>query len=133
MDYTAIIAFSLFAASEVLAVLPIPANGFLQSLFIGLKNTLQKNNNELKIAQGIVTSKPEIAEIIHQVATSKPLSDAITHLTEHPQVIPQVDALCSNPTLCYIITVLQNNPQLTANISQILEHNMSKFDPSVMV
>jgi hypothetical protein len=128
MDTTAIVGFSLFALSEVLAVLPIPANGFLQSLMIGLRNSLNKKRNDIEMAHTMIGDKPEVACVVNQVATSKPLAEALASLASNPHIIPQVEALCKNSTLTYIITVLENNPQLLASIAQTLEHSMSNTE-----
>ena len=74
-----IIGFVFFALSELLPLLPIPANGFLHSLFIGLKNSFAKQtkNVDLEIAQSLVNTRPEFVELVNTIEGNSNLIDAL--------------------------------------------------------
>ena len=63
---TTIIGYSLFALSEFLPLLPIPANGFLHSIAIGLQNSFSNKpvSTDLEIAQNLLISRPNMQNII---------------------------------------------------------------------
>lgn len=121
-----IIGFILFAVSEIIAVLPIPANGFLHSLSIGLKNSIKNSNTDIEMAQQIVTTKPNIASLFNKIAVNPELSNAIKKISDSPEIIPFIEALSQNHQLQYVLSLLQNNPDIIGDVKQLVETNITQ-------
>lgn len=54
IDYGTIIGFTLFAISEIIPLLPIPANGIFHSFFIGLHNSFKNPIKNIETGQKIM-------------------------------------------------------------------------------
>jgi hypothetical protein len=121
-----IIGFILFAVSEIIAVLPIPANGFLHSLSIGLNNSIKNSNTDIEMAQQIVTTKPNIASLFNKIAVNPELSSVIKKISDSPEIIPFIESLSKNPQLQYVLSLLQNNPDIIGDVKQLVETNITQ-------
>ena len=121
-----IIGFILFGLSEIIAVLHIPANGFLHSLSIGLKNSIKNSNQDIEIAQQLVSNKPDIASVFNKIANNTEVSNVIKKLSDRPDVVPFVEILLKQPQLQYILTLLKNNPDIVNDVKQLIETNITQ-------
>jgi hypothetical protein len=117
-DFAAIFGFVLFAASEIVAILPIPANGVLHSLVIGLKNSLKRENTDIEMAQTLVNTKPEMANIVTSLKGNDALTHAVNLLIQNPEISNLIPLLSSNIQLQYINTLLINNSDIISNIAK---------------
>jgi hypothetical protein len=103
--------FCFFAISELLPILPIPANGFLHSLFIGLRNSFtQKQNVDLEIAHSLVNTRPVLANLVNTLEGNDKLIDVLKLITGKPNLIPLIEKIANDPNLEVINNVLINNP-----------------------
>lgn len=127
-DYiSAIIGFSFFAISEILPLLPIPANGFLHSLVIGIKNSINTNlNTDVEIAQSLIQTKPDIANIVSTIQGNFKLTDAIKLLNSKPQLIQYVEKLAYDKNLQFINTLLLNNQESINDFKSLIVNHISK-------
>lgn len=121
-----IIGYVLFAVSEIIAVLPIPANGFLHSLSIGLNNSIKNSNNDVEMAQQLVSTKPNIASLFNKMAINSELSNVVNKLTNNPEIIPFIESLSKQPQLQYIMSLLKNNPDIINDVKQLIETNITQ-------
>ncbi len=106
-----IIGFVFFAISELLPILPIPANGFIHSLFIGLRNSFTKKPNiDLEIAHSLVNTRPVLANLVNTLEGNDKLIDVLKLVTSKPNLIPLIEKIANDPNLEVINNVLVNNP-----------------------
>lgn len=113
MDSTtisSIIGFSLFALSEILTFINVPANGVLHALTVGMGNAFvqPQKNVDVEMAQSLV-SNPQLANVINTMNTN-------------PQIKNIIDHLINNPTFANNISSVQNNSNISTLISMISSH-----------
>lgn len=125
MDTTTIIGYVLFVVSEVLPLLPIPTNGLLHSLTIGLKNSLKNSNSDIEIAQNILHNKPDIASIINTTVSNPALKDTINNIVNHQELVPLINALNTNTNLQNMIILLNANPQIINEVQSFIEQQIN--------
>lgn len=121
-----IIGYIFFVFSEIIAVLPIPANGFLHSLFIGLNNSIRNSNTDIEIAQQTISSKPSTASLLNKIAVNSELTNVVKKITDNPDILPFVKLLSTQPQLQYILSLLQNNPDIINDVKQLIETNITQ-------
>jgi len=117
-DIATIFGYVLFVASELVAILPIPANGVLHSLVIGLKNSLRQQNTDIEMASILVNSKPEMASIVTTLKGNDSLTQAVNLLVQNPEIAKIISDLSSNTQLQYINTLLINNSDIINNVAK---------------
>ena len=108
-----IIGYALFAFSEVVAVLPIPANGVFHSLIIGLKNSVSKiKSSDIEMAKTLITNKPDMANIITTLEGNPKLIETVKILLANPEITTSIDQIANDKNLQFINTLLINNPDI---------------------
>ena len=122
---TSIIGYILLAISEIVAILPVPANGLLHSLFIGLNNSLKNPNYDIELAQTLINNKPVIANLVTTLEGNPKLINSISILSQNPQILHLISPLSNDESLQYINTVLINNPGIVKNVKQIITNAIS--------
>ena len=120
-----IIGFVLFGISELIAVIPIPANGLLHSILIGLQNSLKNPNDDIEMAQRIVTN-PVVAKMVKTIESNPNLSNTVDLLKDNQHIIPHINVLASNQSLQYICTLLTNNPEILDDVKNFITASLSK-------
>ena len=112
-DYTNfIIGISFFAISEILPILPIPANGILHSIFIGLKNSFNPDIvSDTNTINSLISTKPEIGKFISNVKNNPKLFETISMLNRNPEISKYIKHLSNDRTLKFINELLINNPE----------------------
>jgi hypothetical protein len=116
-----IIGYSLFAVSEIVAVLPIPANGMLHSLLIGLKNSVSKiYSNDIEMATNLISNKPDMANIINTLEGNPKLIESVKTVINNPEIITNIENIAKNKVLQFINTLLSNNPEIVNDIKSII-------------
>jgi hypothetical protein len=122
-----IVGFAFFALSELLPLLPIPANGFLHSLFIGLKNSFAKRskNVDLEIAQSLVNMRPEFVELVNTIEGNSNLIDTLKMLTKSPELVSLVQKIADDKNLQLINTLLINNPDIKTETKRSIFSKLS--------
>lgn len=123
---TETIGYIIFILSEIVAVLPIPANGFLHSLFIGLNNSIKNSDTDIEMAQQIISTRPNTANLLNKIALNSELSNVIKKISDNPEIIPFVNLLSTQPQLQYIVSLLQNNPDIINDVKQLIETNITQ-------
>jgi hypothetical protein len=126
MNTLEIIGYVLFAISEIVAVLPVPANGFLHSFFIGLNNSIKNSNTDIEVAQQLVSTRPNTANLFNKIATDHELSNTIKKISDSPDILPYIEILSNSPQLKYIISLLQNNPDIVNDVKELIETNITQ-------
>lgn len=119
-DYSTIFGFVLFAASELVAILPIPANGIMHSLVIGLKNSLKNKNTDtdIEMAHVLINSDKDMSNIVTTLKGNKALTEGVNTLLKNPEISNLVRDISSNTQLQYINTLLVNNSDIINNIAK---------------
>jgi hypothetical protein len=127
---TTILGYSLFAFSEIIPLLPIPANGLLHSIVIGLKNSLsaQKPHQDIEVAHALVDKQPDIANVVSTLQGNFRLIEAVKLLNAKPNVLAQIEQLSYNKNLQFINTLLINNPEIINEIKKLIVNKIN--DPS---
>lgn len=125
MDTTTIIGYILFAVSEILPLLPVPTNGLLHSLTIGLKNSLKNSNSDIEVAQNVLHKKPDIANIINTTVSNPALKDTINNIINHQELVPLINALNTNTNLQNMVTLLNANPQIINEVQSFVEQQVN--------
>lgn len=122
-----IVGFVLFALSELFPLLPIPANGFLHSLFIGLKNSFAKKsqNVDLEIAHSLVNTRPDFVELVNTIEGNSVLIDTLKMLTKSPELISLVQKIADDKNLQLINTLLINNPDIRTETKRSIFSKLS--------
>ena len=89
MDSSAIIGFVLFILSEILPLINIKSNGIFHSLLLGLGNAFKNNtlikNKDIELAESLINTKTNYANIINTINTNHQIRDVIEHLLINPQ------------------------------------------------
>jgi len=120
-NITIIIGYTLFALSEIIAVLPIPANGMFHSLLIGLKNSVYKiNYKDIEMAQTLISTKPDMANIITTLQGNSKLIDSVKTVINNPEIITNVENIVKDKNLQFINTLLINNPEIINDIKVVI-------------
>ena len=91
MNTLEIIGYVLFVISEIVAVLPIPANGFLHSFFIGLNNSIKNSNNDIEVAQQLVSTRPNTANLFNKIAINSEFSNTVKKISDNPDILPYIE------------------------------------------
>jgi len=125
MDTTTILGYVLFAVSEILPLLPIPTNGLLHSLTIGLKNSLKNSNSDIEVAQNVLHNKPDIANIINNTVSNPILKDTLNNIVNHQELVPLITALNTNTNLQNMVTLLNANPQIINEVQSFIEQQVN--------
>lgn len=124
MDSTTVtlIGYALFAISELAGILPIPANGLLHSLAIGLKNSLTRGRTDadIEMAQKLVKHKPAMASVVTCLEGNPTLIAAVNTLITNPQIINTIDSLVKDRSLFHINTMLINNPDIINDVKRVV-------------
>ena len=116
-----IIGYTLFALSEIIAVLPIPANGMFHSLLIGLKNSVSKiNSTDIEMAQTLISTKPDMANIITTLQGNSKLIDSVKTVINNPEIITNVENIVKDKNLQFINTLLINNPEIINDVKVVI-------------
>ena len=120
-NITIIIGYTLFALSEIIAMLPIPANGMFHSLLIGLKNSVSKiNSTDIEMAQTLISTKPDMANIITTLQGNSKLIDSVKTVINNPEIITNVENIVKDKNLQFINTLLINNPEIINDIKVVI-------------
>jgi len=129
---TTILGYGLFALSEILPLLPIPANGFLHSIAIGLQNSLSNKpiSTDLEIAQNLLISRPNMPNIISTLEGNSNLINSIKLLNDKPQLLAQINKLAYDKNLQFINTLLINNPDIINEIKNIIINTLKNTTQS---
>ena len=118
---TIIIGYTLFALSKIIAMLPIPANGMFHSLLIGLKNSVSKiNSTDIEMAQTLISTKPDMANIITTLQGNSKLIDSVKTVINNPEIITNVENIVKDKNLQFINTLLINNPEIINDIKVVI-------------
>ena len=123
-----ILGYCLFALSEFLPLLPIPANGFLHSIAIGLQNSFSNKpvSTDIEIAQNLLISRPNMPNIISTLEGNNNLINSIKLLNDKPQLLAQLNKLAYDKNLQFINTLLINNPDIINEIKNIIINTLNK-------
>ena len=123
-----VIGYTFFAISEIVAVLPIPANGVLHSLIIGLKNSVQKpNTTDIEMAQTLIANKPDMASIITTLEGNPRLIETVKIVINNPEIIRNVEKIAKDKNLQFLNTLLINNKEIINDIKIIVIQKISEF------
>ena len=120
------IGYILFTLSELVSVIPIPANGILHSFTIGLKNSLKNSNTDIEMAQTLINTTPDLSNVVNKISSSPQLIKFIITLLENQHVIPNIDTIIKNSQLQYVITLLNTHPELIDEMKKIIESKLSQ-------
>lgn len=126
---SSVIGYVLFAVSELLPLLPIPTNGILHSLSIGLTNSFSKKSQstDLEIAQNLLISRPNMQNIVSLLEGNQKLIDSIGLLNNNPQLITLLHKLEKDKNLQFINTLLTNNPDTINTIKKLVMNTINTF------
>lgn len=123
-----VIGYTLFAISEIVAVLPIPANGVLHSLIIGLKNSVQKpNTTDIEMAQTLIANKPDMANIITTLEGNPKLIETVKTVINNPEIIINVEKIAKDKNLQFLNTLLINNKEIINDTKIIVIQKISEL------
>jgi hypothetical protein len=122
-----ILGYTLFALSELLPLLPMPANGFLHSIAIGLKNSFSNKpiSTDIEIAQNLLISRPNMPNIISTLEGNHNLTNSIKLLNDNPQLLAQINKLANDKNLRFINTLLINNPDIINQIKGLIINTLN--------
>lgn len=127
-DIVTILGYVLFAFSEIVPLLPIPANGILHSLSIGIRNsfTKPKQDVDLELAHTLVDNRPQIANIVSMLEGNFRLTDTVKILNTKPQLIQYVKKLSIDKNLQFINSILTTNPDIVNDIKNLLVNKITQ-------
>lgn len=123
---SSIIGFVLFAFSELVGILPVPQNGILHSLMIGLKGIAKKPNEDIELAQTMVSynKDPEISNTIKILLSNKHLLDTIKNVINNPMLLSSIQNISTSEDLQYILNILHNNPEMIKRIRDDIQSKL---------
>lgn len=120
-----IIGYVLFAVSEILPLINVPTNGVLQSFVLGVGNAFKPPEKDIELADVLIHTKPELANIVNTISTNHVVQSIIKDLLNNPTNINNITAVQTQKEIATVVSVLRNNPIIKDFISKIL------MDPSV--
>lgn len=120
----AIIGYVLFILSELVSIIPIPANGLLHSFMIGIQNSFKNQNTNIEIAQNLLNKNPSLANLINKLNSNANIGSSINRLLENPENIKLIDLISNDNKLQYIITLLNNNPNIINTVTNTVERQI---------
>jgi hypothetical protein len=127
-DIGSYIGLMLFGISEIIALLPIPANGFLHSLTMGLQNSLKLKDIDIEIAHILINKNPLIVKVVKNLYANPLLIKVIDSLNNNLHITPIIDKIIKNNDLEYINTILINNPEIENDVKQFINCQLSKIN-----
>lgn len=108
----AIIGYVLFAISEILPLINVPTNGFLQTLLLGFKDAFKNPEKDIELAQILIHSKPDYANIVNTLSTNHVVQNIVQDLVQNPRNINNITAVQSQTDIASVVSSLRNNPAL---------------------
>jgi hypothetical protein len=126
MDVITIIGYVLFALSELLSLLPTNTNGFLDTLRLGLRNSISDRNGnpDIEMAQNILRSKPEVAKMINDITTNPKLTSTVNRILGNLHIVQFVNTLTKNPQVQYIFTLFKTHPEIINDAKILIETHL---------
>lgn len=121
MDVVGIVGYVLLGLSELLALLPVPTNGLLQSFFIGFQNSIKNSNPEVELAQSLLKKHPFLADIVKQIATNPAVVDNIKALLSNSQLNNFISKYQNDTDIQYISAILQEHPDKTQEVKRSID------------
>ena len=125
-DTATIIGYVLFAVSEILPFLPIHANGFFESLILGLKTGFNNRDADIELAQQLISNKPNVANVVNTMSTNPVIHNCFKNILENQNIIPFIETLCKNPELQTLFHSMNSNPVLLNNVKNIVLTNQTQ-------
>jgi len=120
-----IIGYVLFGLSELLPLLPIPTNGFLQSIFIGLQNAFKNppKDIDIEMAKNLVSNKNgnNLVNIVNSLATNTQLHNIVLNLINNPHLANNISFIQNDTILLSQLQSISSNSQIKSVISALLE------------
>ena len=127
-----IVGYVLFGISELLPLIPIPTNGFLHTVLIGLKNSvkIQKGDvemgdmdNSLKNILDMLKNNKDLKDSLNVLIDNKDLQDNFKYLNS--QIISNILVLIQNPRFSNILMSLSNvdNESILRKVEILLDMN----------
>jgi len=77
-----IIGYVLFAISEIIPLLPIPANGVFHSFIIGLQNSFKNPHVDLELGQQMTGLQSQNKSV--------DLHDVVNYINKNPDKLPHI-------------------------------------------
>jgi len=109
-NIASIVGFALFLVSELLPFINIQANGIFQTVVVGFQNAFNQNTvphtKDIELAQNLVTTQDNFANIVNTVNSNPYVKDIITNLIKNPSVTKNIQAIQNNPELSHLISTL---------------------------
>lgn len=90
IDYGAIIGFTLFAISELIPLLPIPANGIFHSFLIGLHNSFKNPVQDIETGQQLINQIQQKEIILTCQNCQSELTEIISYIKENPDKLKNI-------------------------------------------
>ena len=133
IDIQTIIAFTLFGVSEILPILPMPANGILHSIIIGLQNSFSNKpvSSDIEIARSLISNRPNMANLVSTLDGNYKLFETLKILNDNPHLIVYIDSIAYNKDLQFINNILMNNPNIINELKSNALNIINKTSPTL--
>lgn len=115
-----IIGFVLFALSEILPLINIPANGLIHSLILGVGNAFKSPEQDIEMAHSILTTQPNLASIVNILSTNPQIKGIVNQLVQKPETANNISSVQTNPDVSNLISLVTNNPQTKMVITKLV-------------
>lgn len=117
---TTIIGYVLFAVSEILPLLNIPANGILHTLVIGFRDAFKSPEKDIELAQVVIHNQKDFATIVNTLSTNSVLHGIVQDLITNPGNIQNITTLQSQDDIASIVSKLRNDKNFKNSILKLL-------------
>lgn len=128
----ALIGYSLFAISEILPLINIPANGFLHSVFLGFGRAFKNQEKDIELAKELIT-KPGLANIVNTMSTNSVIQGIFKDLQDNPTNINNITAVQSNKEIASVVSILRNNPVIKDMVVKLLSNPTTYNNISILM
>ena len=128
VDIPVLVGYLLFGLSELVGMLPIPANGILHSLAVGFKGAIKKPDEDLELAKVLLKKDPKVTATINKLSSNPKLTEVMTIIESNPEMITYIKSINESGELKYIINEFQNNPVMITQAKQTIE---KKFNTNI--
>lgn len=115
-----IVGYTLFILSELLSLINIPANGFLHSVILGLENAFKNPEKDIELAQVLIHTNPDYANIINTLSTNPIIQNIVNDLIKNPTNMNNIIAIQTNKDIASVVSIMRNNENSRESITKLV-------------
>ena len=108
-----VIGYVLFAVSEILPLVHIPANGILHTFILGFKNAFSSPSKDIELAESLIITNTSFANIVNTLSTNHQMKTLVESVIQDPELCNHLSLLIKNPNLLNSVMNSIQSKQIT--------------------